>query len=316
MPPRFFCAFGEMPSILFRKKLAMACCKMYVSTSSNRQAMENIEQAMRGHPQVPLLHTFRDEHYDRVGYTLAGKCGSTASRENFADAIVDMIRAAILNIDLQKQSGSHPRLGVVDNLCFHPLGKEASMDQAAELARSCARSIGAKLQVPTFLYGAASYENVPLDAIRRSLGYFKPAKPGIWQGSSNNTRLSQPPQFGPAHFPASTGIITAGACPWIANYNIPLQTGDLQAARRIARSVSQRGGGLAHVQAMALAHGVDSIEIACNLLDVHETSPSSVQSFVELLARDEPSVERVCLGYLTNLQEESILELAMEKMEP
>lgn len=45
-----------------------------------------------------------------------------------------------------------------------------------------------------------------------------------------------------------------GATPWITNYNILLDTKDMAQARNLARQISQRGGGLKNVQAMALRH--------------------------------------------------------------
>ena len=45
-----------------------------------------------------------------------------------------------------------------------------------------------------------------------------------------------------------------GATPWVTNLNIPLRTADMVLSRQIARALSERGGGLAAVEAMALPH--------------------------------------------------------------
>lgn len=45
-----------------------------------------------------------------------------------------------------------------------------------------------------------------------------------------------------------TGVATIGAVPFIINYNVPLETSDLQAAKAIAKAVSERGGGLRGVE--------------------------------------------------------------------
>ena len=50
------------------------------------------------------------------------------------------------------------------------------------------------------------------------------------------------------------GVVLVGAVPWVTNYNIQLHTTDLKAGREIATAVSQRGGGLPDVEAMALPH--------------------------------------------------------------
>jgi glutamate formiminotransferase len=62
------------------------------------------------------------------------------------------------------------------------------------------------------------------------------------------------PDMGPSSIRMRHGVAAIGASPWVTNLNVPLATADLQAARRIARGVSARGGGLPAVEAMALPH--------------------------------------------------------------
>lgn len=52
--------------------------------------------------------------------------------------------------------------------------------------------------------------------------------------------------------------MTIGAIPWVMNYNIPLMTHDLAAVKGIATAVTERGGGLAAVEASGwmAQHGV------------------------------------------------------------
>lgn len=88
-----------------------------------------------------------------------------------------------------------------------------------------------------------------------------------------------------------------GAVPWVVNYNVLVDTRDLQAASRIAKAVSMRGGGLAAVEAMALSHA-DGTEIACNLLDSEVSCPDTVLRRVEALAADAGL--RVVGGYAIN----------------
>lgn len=55
------------------KRLPLACCKIYISDTRNAVALQEIESTFRAHPKAPLLHTFEDHEYNRVGYTLAGR---------------------------------------------------------------------------------------------------------------------------------------------------------------------------------------------------------------------------------------------------
>ncbi|KMT03510.1 hypothetical protein BVRB_8g191880 [Beta vulgaris subsp. vulgaris] len=56
-----------------------------------------------------------------------------------------MVESAYKAIDFIVHSGSHPRLGVVDHICLHPLAN-ATLEQTANIARSLAKDIGTKLE--------------------------------------------------------------------------------------------------------------------------------------------------------------------------
>uniref|UniRef100_A0A803Q6B8 glutamate formimidoyltransferase n=1 Tax=Cannabis sativa TaxID=3483 RepID=A0A803Q6B8_CANSA len=256
-------------------KSMLGCCKVYISESRNRAALESIERAAKLFPKAPIINKFVDETYNRVGYTLVS-------------------------------NGSHPRLGIVDHICFHPL-LSTSLGQAANIAKSLAADVGYGLQVPTFLYGAAHGEGRTLDTIRRELGYFKPNSSGNqWVGGLKQESLALKPDEGPPHVIPTKGVIVIGATRWVDNYNVPVFSTNLSAIRRIAKGVSGRGGGLPSVQAMALAHGETVIEVACNLLDPNNVGGDRVQLEVERLAKEEGI--SVGKGYFTDLSQEKIIQ--------
>lgn len=128
-------------------KSMLACCKVYISESRNRIALESIERAAKLFPEAPVINKFEDETYNRVGYTLVSKLAPKSSCEPcpLRTAVFAMVKAAFETIDLESHSGSHPRIGVVDHICFHPL-LYASLDQAAAIAKSLAVDIGSSLQ--------------------------------------------------------------------------------------------------------------------------------------------------------------------------
>lgn len=71
----------------------------------------------------------------------------------------------------------------------------------------------------------------------------------LWAGTIQQIDLSShPPDAGPLVVPAAAGVVTIGAVPWVMNFNVPLYTDDLAAAKAIARAVSTRGGGLPGVE--------------------------------------------------------------------
>ncbi|KAJ0427452.1 putative 5-formyltetrahydrofolate cyclo-ligase, Glutamate formimidoyltransferase [Helianthus annuus] len=122
-------------------KSALTCCKVYISETRNKSALESIERAAKLFPDAPIVNKFEDHTYNRVGYTLVSK-SSDSSSEN---AVFSMVKAAYESIDFDLHSGSHPRLGVVDHICFHPLGS-TSLQQVAITAKALAKDVGSILQ--------------------------------------------------------------------------------------------------------------------------------------------------------------------------
>ncbi|XP_058087940.1 uncharacterized protein LOC131234919 [Magnolia sinica] len=288
-------------------KQMLVCCTLFISESRNPAALESIERAAKLFPEVPIINNFPDDSYNRVRYTLVSHFTTDPSNPSpLRNAVFSMVEAALDAIDLELHSGTHPRIGVVDHICFHPLS-QASLDQAAHLANSVAADIGLKLGVPVFLYGAADERGRTLDSIRRELGYYKPNAIGNqWSGGVEPESLQLEPDIGPSQAARSKGVAIVGATQWVATYNVPISSTDIAGVRRIARQVSSRGGGLASVEAIALAHGEDTIEVACNLLDPSRVGADQVQLEVERLAREEGM--KVGNGYFTDLSPEEIIE--------
>ncbi|KAL8511063.1 hypothetical protein ACS0TY_017763 [Phlomoides rotata] len=288
------------------KQKMLACCKVYISESRNRAALEAIETAAKLFPDAPIINKFEDATYNRVGYTLVSEIGTCPISSPLKNAVFEMVKAAFETIDLELHSGTHPRLGVVDHICFHPLAG-VSVDHVAATAKSLAADVGTRLQVATFLYGAAHAERRSLVSIRRELGYFKPNAIGNqWVGGPKSGTLQLNPDEGPPHAVQKKGVVVVGTTPWVDNYNVPIFSDNMAAVQKIAKRVSGRGGGLQSVQSMALAHGTGIIEVACNLLDTSKAGGDDVQLEVERLAREE-GVD-VGDGYYTDLSQSKIIE--------
>lgn len=295
--------------------LTLACCKVYISESRNKAALEMIERAAKLFPKARIINKFEDDTYNRVGYTLVSKITPKAASDisPLKEAVFAMVKSAFEVVDLDKHRGSHPRLGVVDHICFHPLA-DSSLEQAASIARSLASEIGTSLEVPTFLYGAAHQRGRTLASIRRELGYFKPNAHGsIWAVGPNAEHLPLDPDEGPNQVDRSKGIVVMGATKWVDNYNVPIFSTDISTVQRIAKRVSEMGGGLPSVQAVGLAHGKGLTEVACNLLDPSLAGGDKVQLEVERLALEKGLVAGT--GYFTDLSQEKVVNAFLE-LEP
>ncbi|XP_076891679.1 formiminotransferase cyclodeaminase-like protein [Bidens hawaiensis] len=290
-------------------KSTLSCCKIYISETRNKSALASIVQAATIYPDVAIVNKFEDETYNRVGYTLVAKSTLTPNNNNDSSslkhAVFSMVKAAFEAVDFDQHSGSHPRLGVVDHVCFHPLGSTC-VQQVAVTAKALVKDVGSVLKVPTYTYGAAHKDQRSLDAIRRELGYFKPNAAGHhWSGGLESTVLPLEPDEGPVQVVKTKGVVVIGATKWVDNYNMPVYSNDIGTVRKIAKRVSGRGGGLASVQSMALVHdGV--IEVACNLLEPSVVGGDQVQGAVERLGTEAGVT--VGKGYFTDFSQDEIIK--------
>ncbi|KAK3265890.1 hypothetical protein CYMTET_25456 [Cymbomonas tetramitiformis] len=268
-------------------------CNIYVSEGRDAKILDALEGVVRSSEGTALVKAFRDAPYHRTGFTLVSPAGPL-----LCSAVVALVGAALTKIDLQSHEASHPRLGSVDHISCSPLCTSVPIEQAVELAHQIGRHVGSDFKVPVYTYGSANSSARKLADIRRQFGYFDGESKGEWKHAPSGL-LSLEPEFGPSNAMVQSGIVCLGACPWVVNFNVALHTDDLAMARRVAKRVSARGGGLAEVEAMALPHSDGIVEIACNLLNTAITPQQEVAEKISALAK-EADLE-VGEGYNTNL---------------
>jgi glutamate formiminotransferase / 5-formyltetrahydrofolate cyclo-ligase len=234
-------------------------CVPNFSEGRRRDVIDALAGAVSATPDVQLLDRSSDADHNRSVLTFAGPLRAVA------DAAAAAVAVAVERIDMTEHVGQHPRLGAVDVVPFVPLG-ETSMDDCVELARDFGRRIAEAHELPVYLYARASTrpEREVLADIRR------PQFEGLAE------LIGQPahaPDFGPSRVHPTAGATVVGARPFLIAYNINLETRDVELAKRIARRVRERSGGLPRVQAlgMFLDEG-ECAQVSMNLLD-HSVTP-------------------------------------------
>jgi glutamate formiminotransferase len=223
---------------------------------------------------VRLAHRTSDAFHHRSVFTFFG------AREPVLAAALALARVACAGIDLRVHRGAHPRIGALDVLPFVPFGSATAAD-AAELAREAAARIWAELRVPSFLYGAA--------AARPSRALLADVRAGDFEGLAAR---NDPYDAGDAAHPAAGAIAIGARAPLVA-FNVVLRGADLALARRIARQLRERGGGLRTLRCIGLALDDGRVQVACNLTDAAATPLHRVLGLVEALAQSHgASIER------------------------
>ena len=229
-------------------------CVPNFSEGRRTEVVDELAAAVEATAGVRLLDRTSDADHNRSVLTFAGPAGPVT------EAMEAAVRVAIERIDLERHEGQHPRIGAVDVIPFVPLG-ETTMDECVELARTFGARIAERFGLPVYLYARAAQrpDRVVLADIR------KPQFEGLKEQIGHPGRE---PDYGPARVHPSAGAVAVGARPFLIAYNINLESGDLDLAKRIAHRIRERSGGLPRVQALGLyLADLRCAQVSMNLLD-------------------------------------------------
>jgi glutamate formiminotransferase len=216
-----------------------------------------------------VVHRTSDVVHHRSVITAVGRPSQVVA------AAVALARVALDAIDLRAHRGAHPRIGALDVLPFVPVEADA-LDEAVTLAHRAAARIWRELGVPSFLYGAAA------SAPHRTL--LADVRRGEFEALADRARDPRWAfDYGDEPHP-SAGAIAIGARQLLVAYNVELETSDLLVARRIARDLRERSGGLRTLRALGIRLGDDLVQVSFNVTDVDAVPLYRVRELVRLAA--------------------------------
>ncbi len=239
--------------------------------------VDRLAGAVEAVPGAFLLDRTSDASHNRSVLTLAGESAPIVA------ALERAFEVAIAEIDMERHSGEHPRIGAVDVVPFVPLAG-STMAECVALARSFGARVAERFEMPVYLYGEAA--TTPL---RQRLA---DVRRGEYEGLK--THIGDPdrkPDFGPARTHPTAGAVAVGARPFLIAYNVNLGSRDLELAKKIARRVRESSGGLPKVQANGFwIEELGRAQVSMNLLDFRTTPIWQVYEAVESAAAED-SVE-------------------------
>ncbi len=250
-------------------------CVPNFSEGRRPEVLEEITRAIRQIDGVSLLDASRDESHNRSVVTFAG------GPEPVVRAAMAAVGRALELIDMEQQTGAHPRIGAVDVIPFVPLG-ETTMDEAVDLARRFGEQVARTFQLPVYLYAEA--------ALRPERRRLADVRKGQYEGLKEEigTNPDRAPDFGPARLHPRGGAVAVGARKPLIAFNLNLATSDLEIAQHIAESIRASSGGLPAVQAMgvvvAVPDGRRLAQVSMNLVDWEQTGIPRVVHEVRRLA--------------------------------
>ncbi len=206
-------------------------------STSNPAVVEAILNEIRRVEDVYLLDHTYDSYYNRLVVSYVGNKNSA-----FTAALNSAIKAIEL-IDMNKHKGQHPRIGAVDVVPFVPI-KNVVMKDCVDLAKRFGETLAKRCNVPVYLYGeaASNSERSDLDWIR--LGEYEKLGKMI-------RKPERKPDFGSSFPHPTAGVTITGARKVMVGFNVNLGTSDTKIAKRIAKALHSKKGGLVFVKAMA-----------------------------------------------------------------
>ena len=210
-------------------------CVPNFSEGRDIEKINRIMSVVKADKDIKLVNYESDADYNRTVVTLIGK------PEKMIDLILKMVEVCLKEIDLNKHSGEHARMGAIDVIPFIPIS-DITMKECVSYSEKCAELINKTYNIPCFLYAeAARYEE------RKSLPSIRK---GEFEGMKD--KIKEPnwlPDFGIAEIHPTFGCIGVGARDFLVAYNIDISTADESPAKKMARTIRKSSGGFQYVQA-------------------------------------------------------------------
>jgi glutamate formiminotransferase len=235
-------------------------CVPNFSEGRDPRVVESLVAAVESAAGAVVLGTHIDADHNRSVVTFV------APPEVVVEAAVRVVTRAAELIDLSRHAGQHPRMGACDVLPFVPV-RGLGVEECVALAHEAGRRIWDELNIPVYFYESAALrpERRNLADVRR--GGFELLREQI---ASVPERA---PDVGEARVHPTAGACIVGVRPLLIAYNVTLKTGDLSIAKRIARAVRERDGGLLHLKALGFeleSRGV--VQVSMNLTSYERTN--------------------------------------------
>lgn len=238
----------------------LVACLLNISEARNKGIVESVANAAINFPSKSkklkcsstVLNIFSDYDYNRSVITIA------APVENIEESVYRACQVAYREIDLEKHTGGHPRLGSVDLIPIHTITTSVSLAECGSLALNLARRLVSNIKgTSVFLFGQADQPLVRgLVERRKAVNWYH------GQHGMDFSRVGWDLGTPPSQRYGCTGV---GAIPYVTNCNVTIDSQDLGLGREIASGIrASSQGGLAGVQSMAFKHE-GRVEIACNV---------------------------------------------------
>ena len=248
---------------------ALVECVPNFSEGRKPETVQRIADAIVSVETACVLDRHIDPDHNRSVITFV------AAPERVVEAAVQAVKRAAELIDMRTHQGEHPRLGATDVLPFVPIN-DVTMDDCVRLAHEAGARIANELSIPVYFYERAALrpDRVNLEDVRRGALELLREQIGM-----NPERA---PDEGLPVVHETAGAIAVGARPFLIAFNVVLRTDDITIARRIAKTIRARGGGLPFVKALGFRLATRScVQVSLNLVNYEVTGMDAAYNAIK-----------------------------------
>lgn len=241
------------------------------SEGQRKDVIEAIVDEVRNFEGVKLVSYEPEHDFNRTVVTLIGE------PQPLKRALIALGKKSSELIDMNKQRGTHPRIGAQDTLPIFPF-KNISLEETKELAEEIGKEYFEATKVPVIFAGenARSEERKAFAFIRA--GQFEGLKALLSEIKDDESRKdeyeSRKPDYsvdGLLHESAGATIVSTEE-EGLTAYNVFLGTENLEIAKKIAKGVRGPSGGFTSIRAVGIKFPEhEGVVVSMNMFDCINT---------------------------------------------
>ncbi len=228
------------------------------SEGKDSSKIERIVNEIKNTSDTRIVDVQYDTNYNRAVITFVG------TPEAVLKANIVAAKRAVELIDMNNHKGQHPRIGAVDVVPFVP-AQNVSIEECIDLSVKFAEAM-AKEGIPVYLYedSARKLDRINIDNIR--VGEYEGLREAI------KTDPECKPDYGPEELHPTAGALITGARQPLISFNINLGTKDLDIAKKVAKAIHLRSGGLINIKAMGtFLEGRNYVQVGISNINYKKT---------------------------------------------
>lgn len=239
------------------------------SEGRREEVVEAIVDQARNIDGVKLISYEPEHDFNRTVVTLIGE------PKPLKKALINLASKSYELINMEEQSGTHPRIGAQDTIPIFPF-KNITLEECVKYIEELAVELYEKCQVPLYFSG----QNARCEE-RKALSFIRKRQyEGLKEVCHTDERK---PDMGPAKLhPTAGATILSADLEGLTAYNVFLDTENLQIAKKIAKGVRGPSGGFSTVRAVGIKFPErEGVVVSMNMFDCGKTPLYRTFNFVK-----------------------------------